>query len=321
MADNNFLKVRAGINLEPTTTAGTEAGSMWIDSGDSNMLKFYDGSTAQVVATSTTSSPTGTVVDYIGTLAPSGWVQLNGRTIGNGSSGATERANADTEALFSLLWDSMADAQAAVSGGRGASAAADYAANKTIALPDARGRAIFGNDTMGNASANRIANQFNGDTQGNSGGVEEHTLSAGESGTSNHGHADTFDTDNQSASHTHSMQSHTHTMGNHYHLQYSNDDATVGLGSTNTPSKQDLNPGTADYAYDIASNNTSASVGRTGGPSTNTSDGPSTGSTGSQSASHNHTITGSVTDHAGATASSAHTNMPPALVLWKIIKL
>jgi hypothetical protein len=61
---------------------------------------------------------------------------------------------ADTSALFLYLWG--ADANLAVSGGRGGSAAADYAANKTIALPDWRGRALAGLDDMGNSAAGRL---------------------------------------------------------------------------------------------------------------------------------------------------------------------
>lgn len=79
-----------------------------------------------------------------------GFVRCNGRTIGNGVSGGTERANADCEALFAYLWNAMANAQAAVSGGRGASPAADFTAGKTIALPDLRGALPIGLDNMGN---------------------------------------------------------------------------------------------------------------------------------------------------------------------------
>ena len=123
--------------------------------------------------------PTGSVFSYVGTTAPVGYVLLSGRTIGNGSSGGTERANADTEALFTLLWNSLADAEAPVSGGRGASAAADFAANKNITLPDARGRVIAGWDNMTGSSANRLTNQsggVDGDVMGKAGGAEQHTL-------------------------------------------------------------------------------------------------------------------------------------------------
>jgi cytochrome c553 len=40
--------------------------------------------------------PTGSMMMYGATTAPIGWVRLNGRTIGNASSGATERAGALT---------------------------------------------------------------------------------------------------------------------------------------------------------------------------------------------------------------------------------
>jgi hypothetical protein len=99
----------------------------------------------------TTILATGDVkVSYTTSTIP-GWVRMNGRTIGSATSGATERANSDTQALFQFLWAS--DANLAVSGGRGASAAADWSANKTIALPDARNRAIAGLGDMGNSDA------------------------------------------------------------------------------------------------------------------------------------------------------------------------
>jgi hypothetical protein len=83
----------------------------------------------------------------------SGWVRENGRTIGSASSGATERANADTEALFNWLWQNFDNAICAVNGGRGASSAADWSANKTIATPNKRGHIVGGLDTMGNSAA------------------------------------------------------------------------------------------------------------------------------------------------------------------------
>lgn len=85
---------------------------------------------------------TGDVKMTLKTTADSGWVLMNDGTIGNGSSGGTTRANADTSTLFTLLWTNCANADCAVSTGRGGSAAADFAANKTIALPKALGRAL-----------------------------------------------------------------------------------------------------------------------------------------------------------------------------------
>lgn len=85
----------------------------------------------------------GSVQFTIVTTAPPGWIFLNGKTIGNASSGATERANADTQDLFTLLWDNVTDAFAPVSGGRGGDATSDFNANKTIQLLNPLGR-VFG---------------------------------------------------------------------------------------------------------------------------------------------------------------------------------
>lgn len=89
-----------------------------------------------------TSWSTGDVKATFKTVADTGWVMLNDGTLGSASSGATTRANADAEALFTLLWNNITNAWCAVSSGRGASAAADFAANKTIALPKALGRLL-----------------------------------------------------------------------------------------------------------------------------------------------------------------------------------
>jgi len=85
---------------------------------------------------------TGDVKLTFKAAADAGWVMMNDGSIGNAASGATTRANADTVALFTLLWNNIIDTWAPVSGGRGANAAADYAANKTLTLPKELGRAI-----------------------------------------------------------------------------------------------------------------------------------------------------------------------------------
>jgi hypothetical protein len=74
--------------------------------------------------------------------ADPGWVMANDGTIGSAGSGATTLAHASAQALYTLLWTNVADAHAPVTGGRGANAAADWAANKPIALTKALGRAI-----------------------------------------------------------------------------------------------------------------------------------------------------------------------------------
>ncbi len=90
-----------------------------------------------------------------GTLA--GWVRANARTIGSATSGASERANADTQALFEYLWANFSDTICPVAGGRGLSASADWTANKTIGVPDLRGRSPFGTADMGNLDSGRLS--------------------------------------------------------------------------------------------------------------------------------------------------------------------
>jgi hypothetical protein len=130
----------------------------------------------------TTVLATGDIKTRYGTGALAGFVRANGRTIGSVTSGATERANADCQVLFQYLWDSDG-AVLSVSGGRGASSAADWAANKTIALPDWRGRSLTGLDDMGNSAAGVLTTSTNGFgpaspiVLGNGSGTEGVTLS------------------------------------------------------------------------------------------------------------------------------------------------
>lgn len=128
----------------------------------------------------TTVLATGDIKARYGTGAHTGFVRANARTLGSATSGATERANADCQALFEYLWGE--DANLTVSTGRGASAAADWAANKTIALPDWRGRTLAGLDDMGNSAAGVLTTATTGfgpavpTTLGQGSGQESKTL-------------------------------------------------------------------------------------------------------------------------------------------------
>jgi len=111
------------------------------DDGDlSTLVDNFQAAIEAVI--NTTGWSTGDVKVTLKTTADTGWVMFDDGTIGDASSGGTTRANADTEALFTLLWNNTTNGNCAVSGGRGANAAADYAAHKTIALPKALGRAL-----------------------------------------------------------------------------------------------------------------------------------------------------------------------------------
>lgn len=109
---------------------------------------------------------------------PPGWLSLNGDTIGSAASTATQKSAA-YETLYKLLWDEVSDTEAPVSGGRGADAASDWIANKTITLPDMRGRAAIGMGTGTSLTAR---------TLGAKGGEEAHKNTAAESGMPAHSH-------------------------------------------------------------------------------------------------------------------------------------
>jgi hypothetical protein len=97
---------------------------------------------------------TGDIKAKYSTGPLAGFVRLNGLTIGNGTSGASERANADTQAAFIYLYG--VDPNLVVSGGRSGNALNDFNASKTIATPDWRGRALAALDDMGNSAAGRL---------------------------------------------------------------------------------------------------------------------------------------------------------------------
>lgn len=75
-----------------------------------------------------------------------GWVMVRDGTIGDQFSQATERAHADCEALFRLIWNNIGNNAYIVSYGnpisKGSSAAADWAAHRSILLGPAMGRVI-----------------------------------------------------------------------------------------------------------------------------------------------------------------------------------
>ena len=135
------------------------------------------GAGASPSVDATTVSATGDVKAKYGTGSLTGWVRLNARTIGSATSGASERANADTQALWEYLYN--ADPNLTVSGGRTGNSTNDFTANKTITLPDFRGRVPAALDDMGNAAAGRLTSSFFGASAivlGNAGGGESQTL-------------------------------------------------------------------------------------------------------------------------------------------------
>ena len=129
--------------------------------------------------------PIGTVAATVGSSVDDGWLALNADTIGALSASATH-ANNIFEILYKKVWNSVADSWAPVEGGRGASANADWSANKYLRLPDARGRSLIGSgqgyDDISSSST------LTSRTHASFGGEETHLLTSGESGLRAHIH-------------------------------------------------------------------------------------------------------------------------------------
>ncbi|MBV8755412.1 MAG: hypothetical protein JO328_21370 [Hyphomicrobiales bacterium] len=153
---------------------------------------------------------TGDVKLTFKTVADPGWVMMNDSTMGDASSNATY-ANANCSALWQLLYNNIADADAPIltSGGaattRGAqgSAATAFANHCRLTLPLVLGRALAGAGAGAGLTSRAL---------GHATGEETHTLSTGEIPAHTHGYSGT--TGGESATHTHQIQqSSTATFG------------------------------------------------------------------------------------------------------------
>ena len=87
---------------------------------------------------------TGDTKFTLKTKPDNGWVMVDDGTIGSATSGATNRANADTYDLFCLLWSNSYCTLQTFSGGNTekTTVADDWKSNKRLVLPRLLGRAI-----------------------------------------------------------------------------------------------------------------------------------------------------------------------------------
>ena len=227
-----------------------------LDERDTELYYFTNIPNPDPVDVSVTIAPeekvqTGMIHGEFVNAPKSGYIRLNGRTIGNAASGATERANAYTVNLFTYLWSNLADTQAPVSGGRGASAAADYAANKTITPPNMRGQALIGLDDMGNTAAGAFPAEVpftsgNATTAASIAGANSHVLTipqlashdhtASSAAAGSHNHTGVTGTE---AAHTHSgttgieNQNHSHGVTDPGHTHSVSDNSGPTGGTAN----------------------------------------------------------------------------------------
>lgn len=184
------------------------------------------------------------------TTADSGWVMMSDGTIGNAASNATERANADVSALFTLLWNNTTNAQcqlynsAGTTISRGASASADFNSNAALKLPAAMGRALV---VAGHGSG--LATSW---VLGQAQGEETHTLATNEMPSHNH----SASVSDPGHGHGVSDPGHVHSGGNVGGLV-----TGVGGGSGGVTIYSSGNTGASGTGVSIAASGTGVSVG------------------------------------------------------------
>lgn len=118
---------------EPKGADSAASGQVYVSNGSGSGV----WTTASSLVTAGGFTTGNTKFTYGGVEA--GWILCDDGSIGDGSSGATNRANSDTSALYTVLW---AIASTTISGGKGISAAADFAAHKPLTLPPVLSRVL-----------------------------------------------------------------------------------------------------------------------------------------------------------------------------------
>ena len=196
--DSGFASSIGGYPKAAILMSSVTPGTLWMSTADNNTTNPDTGGSNWVQAPGQV--PIGTPVQTLSTTVQSGYVSANAKTIGNGSSNATNRANADTFFLFVYVWNNCPNAQCPIYTSSGSASTrggsctyatcADYAANKAIAVWNMNGTALMGADSQNGSTSTLLASvpitSGNSTTPGSILGENLHTLTVGELATHSH---------------------------------------------------------------------------------------------------------------------------------------
>lgn len=209
-------------------------------------------------------TPSGVIVPFAGSNAPSGWLLCAGQAV--------------SRTQYAGLFLTISTTYGVGDG------------STTFNLPDLRGRTIAGLDNMGGSAASRLTSGVSGinaTTLGAAGGVEGVTLTAAQSGTPAHSHANTL----SDPSHAHGVYDPSHNHQQRSSNMSISNGGNDGLG---------YNHFGGNYASNLYTNYSGTGIGIYG----------------------NYTgISITNVNNTAANASSAHTNTQPTIVLNYIIRI
>tara|TARA_A100001391_G_scaffold205110_1_gene203558 strand:+ start:110 stop:1480 length:1371 start_codon:yes stop_codon:yes gene_type:complete len=155
----------SSIVLEGATSDAHETTLTVTDPTADRTITFPNSSgTVALTSDVSASLPSGTVVPFAGSSAPTGYLLAQGQAV--------------SRSTYSDLFSAIGTTYGTGDG------------SSTFNLPDLRGRVVAGKDDMGGSSANRLTDQtggLNGDTLGDTGGSETHTLTEAQLAAHTHG--------------------------------------------------------------------------------------------------------------------------------------
>lgn len=152
------------ITVDPNLTEQVDGGSTLAVNAGESLVLYCDGTAWQSVGKSS-GVPSGTLTPYAGSSTPSGWLLCDGSAV--------------SRTTYASLFTAISTTYGVGDG------------SSTFNLPDLRGRVPVGKDNMGGSAASRVTTAgsgIDGATLGATGGAQNVTLTAAESGLPSHSH-------------------------------------------------------------------------------------------------------------------------------------